>query len=70
MCTGRSTDKRKNGKPTRCYKMSCGAVAKFMENAVTIILLHLSMDVVAGIAKLGDLLCKELHTINRVAKDD
>ena len=41
-----------------------------MEDTVAVVLEHLGVDVKAGVAKLSDLLCQELHSIDGVAEDD
>ncbi len=57
-------------KQVGCYKMTGATVAEFVKDSVTIRLLHLGMDVEAGVPKLRDLLGKELDTVDRVAEDD
>ena len=41
-----------------------------MEDAVSVLLHHLRVDVEAGVAELSDLLGEQLHTLCRVAEDD
>jgi len=41
-----------------------------MEDAISLILGHLSMNVETAETKLGDALSKKLYTLNRVAKDN
>lgn len=47
-----------------------GAVAELVEDAVAVGLLHLGVDVVAGVSELGNLLGQELDAVDRVAEDD
>mmetsp|Transcript_18271 Transcript_18271/g.59604 ORF Transcript_18271/g.59604 Transcript_18271/m.59604 type:complete len:514 (-) Transcript_18271:337-1878(-) len=51
-------------------QVSAGAVAEVVEDAVPVLLDHLSVDVVAREAELGDLLGEELDARGRVAEDD
>ena len=46
------------------------AVAEVVEHPVPMALLHLGMDVEAGVAELCDFLGQQLHSVDRVAKDD
>ena len=55
---------------TRSHQMSCGTVAELMEYPVSVRLLHLCVDVVARISKLGDLLCQQFDAVDRVAEND
>lgn len=41
-----------------------------MEDTVAMGLQHLGVDVKARVAKLGDLLRKEFHPVNRIAEND
>lgn len=41
-----------------------------MENPVSVLLIHLGMNVEAGVAELGDLLGKQFHSLGRVTEDD
>lgn len=41
-----------------------------MKDAVAMLLVHLGVDVVAGIAKLGDLLGQQFNPLCGVAEDD
>ena len=43
---------------------------KFMEHSVSVGLLHLGVDVEAGVSQLRDFFCQQFHTINRVAEDN
>ncbi len=52
------------------HEMAGAAVAEFVEDTVTIRLLHLGMDIEAGVSEFGDLLRQELDAIDRVAEDD
>ena len=40
-----------------------------MEDAISVILPHLGVDVVAGVAQLGDLLGEQLYSLHWVAED-
>ena len=55
-------------KEIRCDKVTSGTIAKFMKDSITIGLLHLGMDVVAGVAKLGNFLGEEFDSVDRVTK--
>lgn len=46
------------------------AVAEVVEDAVAVRLQHARVDVEAAVAKLGDLLCKQLHARHAVCEDD
>ena len=46
------------------------SVAELMEDTVSICLLHLRVNVVARISKLGNFLGQQLNPIHGVAKDD
>jgi len=50
--------------------MPCCTIAEFVEYAVSIALLHLCMNIVAGIAKFGNFLGEQLNAIDRVAKNN
>lgn len=50
--------------------MTSGTVAELVEDAVTVGLLHLGMDVVTRVSQFGDLLGEELHAVDGVAEDD
>jgi hypothetical protein len=50
--------------------MSRCAVTKLVKDTVPVSLLHLRVDVVAGVPKLSNFFCKQLNSIHRVAKDD
>ena len=52
------------------HEVTRTAVAEFVEDAVTIGLLHLGMYVEAGVSQLGDFLGEELDAVDRVAEDD
>lgn len=54
----------------RADKVPAEASAEVVEHAVTMLLGHLGVDVVAGVAKLGYLLGQELHPLSGVAEDD
>ena len=54
----------------RTYQMSGGAITELVEDSVTISLLHLGVNVEAGVAQLGDLLSKQFHAVDGVAEDD
>lgn len=44
--------------------------SEVMENAISVRLLHLGVDVVATVAKLGDLFRQQFDTLCRIAEDD
>lgn len=46
------------------------SIPKVMEDSVTMALDHLCMNIEARVAKLSNLLGKQLHPIYRVAKDN
>lgn len=50
--------------------MPCGSIAEFMKNTISVRLLHLGVNIVAGVSKFGNFLGKQLDTVDRVAKDD
>ena len=52
------------------HEVASTAIAKFVENAVTIGLLHLGVNVEAAIAKLSNLLGQKLDAVNAVAEND
>jgi hypothetical protein len=58
------------GKQIRAHQVSGGAVAELVEHAVSVWLLHLSMDVEATVAQLGDLLGQQLNAVHRVTEDN
>ena len=41
-----------------------------MEHSVSVLLVHLGVDVETWVTKLSDLLGKQLHSLSRVAEDD
>ena len=49
--------------------MPRGTIAELVKYPVPVRLLHLGVNVVAGIAKFGDFLRKQFHTIHRVTED-
>jgi len=50
--------------------VSCGTIAEFMKNTVSVGLLHLGMNVVTRISEFCDLLGQQFYPIDRVAEDD
>lgn len=58
------------GSFTRRHQVPCCTIAEFMKNAIPIGLLHLGVDVVARVSKLGNLLSQQFHTVDRVAEND
>jgi len=52
------------------HEVAAGATAEVVENAITMVLLHLSVDVEARAAQLANLLGKKLHTVHRIAEDN
>lgn len=53
-----------------CDKVASGTIAKLMKDTITIRLLHLGVDIVAGIAKLGDFLREQFDAVDGVAEND
>ena len=53
-----------------CHEMTGTTVAEFVKDSIAISLLHLGMNVEAGVTQLRDLLGQELDTIDRVAEYD
>ena len=51
-------------------KMSCRSVAKFVKYAVAVCLLHLGVNIIAGITQLRNLFGKKLDAIDGVTEDD
>lgn len=58
------------GKKIRANEIAAYTVPEVMEHAVAIVLQHFGMRVEAGISKLGYFLCKQLHSVCRVAEND
>ena len=58
------------GEEIRSNKVTSTSIAEFVEDSVTVGLLHLGMDVEARVAKLGNFLGEEFHAVDRVAEDD
>ena len=54
----------------RTDEVPAEAGPEVMEDPVPVGLRHLGVDVVAGVAQLGDLLGEQLHPLCRVAEDD
>ena len=52
------------------HEVTCTPIAEFMEDAVTVGLLHFSMNVEAGITQLSDFFGEELNAVYRVAEND
>ena len=50
--------------------MPCCTVPKLMEHSVSVSLLHLGMDVVAGVPQFGDFFRQKFNAVNRVAEND
>lgn len=55
---------------TSTNKIPAGTIAEVMKDFVPMILQHLCMDIEAGIANLSDFLCKQFHSVHRVAKNN
>lgn len=51
-------------------KVAAVSLAEVVEDAVTMLLLHAGVDVVAGVTELGDLAGEELDAVDGVAEDD
>lgn len=45
-------------------------VPELMKDSVSVCLLHLGVDVVAGVPQFGDFFRQEFNAVNRVAEDD
>lgn len=58
------------GEEIGTHEISADAIPEVVKNAVTVLLSHTSMTVVARVAQLGNLLCKKLDTVGGVAEDD
>ena len=52
------------------HQVAAVAIPEVVEDPVPVILQHLGVNVKAGVAKLCDFLCQQLHTVHRVAEDD
>ena len=50
--------------------MPSGAITEFMENTVSVCLLHFCMNVIARVPQLGNLLRKKLDAVHGVAEDN
>lgn len=50
--------------------MTTGATAEVVEDAVAVLLCHLRMNEVAGVAKFNNLLSKKLHASVRITEYD
>lgn len=48
--------------------MPCRTIAELVKHAVSVSLLHLGVNVITRIAKFRNLLGKQFHTVDRVAK--
>lgn len=59
-----------SSKQVRGYQVSCGTVAKLMEDAVSVGLLHFGVNVVARVPEFRNFLCQQFDSVYRVAKDD
>lgn len=58
------------GEEVRRHEVTGGTVAELVEDTVAVGLLHLGVNVVAGVSELGDLLGQKLDAVDRVAEDD
>ena len=58
------------GKQIATHKITAKTRPEVMEDTIAVSLSHLSMDVVAGIAKFCDLFGKQLHPLCRIAEND
>jgi hypothetical protein len=45
-----------SGEEIRRYQVPCSFIAELVENPVSVRLLHLGMNIIAGVAKFGDFL--------------
>ena len=61
---------RYTNKLTRGNKVPRGTIAEFVENTVSVRLLHLSMDVVTRISELSNLFRQKFNAVHRVTKDN
>jgi len=59
-----------SGQQVGAHEIAAEALAEVVEHAIAVLLVHAGVDVVAGVAELGDLLCQQLHTLGRIAEDD
>jgi hypothetical protein len=50
--------------------VTSAAIPELVEDAVSVGLLHLGVNIEAGVPQLGDLLGQQLHTVDRIAEDD
>lgn len=56
--------------PTRADKVTAFPLTKIVEDAVTVGLKHLGVNVIARVAELSDLLRQKLHARCGIAKND
>lgn len=54
----------------RAHQITTDAIAKIVEDPISIVLQHTCVGIEARIAKLCNLLCKQLHTIGGIAEND
>ena len=59
-----------SGHEVRGDKASAGVVAEVVVDSVSVLLVHLSVDVVAGEAHVGDFLGKQFDSFGGVAEND
>lgn len=59
-----------SGQQVGAHEVAAEPLAEVVEHAVAVLLVHPRVDVVAGIAELGDLLRQQLHALGRIAEDD
>ena len=57
-------------KRTRGDQVAAVSISEVVEDAVTVTLQHLCVDVKARIAKFCDFLGQQLHAVHRIAEDD
>ena len=58
------------GEQVSAHKAASLTVLEVMVDTVTIALLHLRVNVETRVAKLGDLFCKKLNSLGRIAEND
>ena len=63
-----SLDVDTSGEEIAADQVPAEAGSEVVEDSVAVSLGHLGVDVVAGVAQLGDLLGQELHSLCRVAE--
>lgn len=59
-----------SGEEIRADQIPAQPGSEVMENAISVCLLHLGVDVIAAVAELGDLFRQQFNTLCRIAEDD